>query len=142
MNWKCTDNVVLWVQVGRGLSKDEKALKLGLQHWLEAVCVLASLHVLCCFLILSQPRVAVYFTYSNAKVIHVVILLLQIDPKHRYGHNLNFYYAVWIKSSTREPFYYWSVSNMCLNLLLPFHFLGKGSLYMSHEIEQITRLSI
>lgn len=25
------------VQVGRGLCKDEKALKLGLQHWLEAV---------------------------------------------------------------------------------------------------------
>lgn len=27
-----------WVQVGRGLSKDENGLKLGLQHWLEAVC--------------------------------------------------------------------------------------------------------
>ncbi|KAG0616912.1 hypothetical protein M758_5G150900 [Ceratodon purpureus] len=53
-------------KVGRGLSKDEKALKLGLQHWLEA-----------------------------------------IDPKHRYGHNLGFYYEVWIKSQTHEPFYYW-----------------------------------
>lgn len=53
-------------KVGRGLSKDEKALKLGLQHWLEA-----------------------------------------IDPKHRYGHNLVFYYEVWIKSGTHEPFYYW-----------------------------------
>ena len=95
------------MQVGRGLSKDEKALKLGLQHWLEAVC--ASLHVLCCSLTLSQPRAAVYFTYSNVQVIHVVNFLLQIDPKHRYGHNLNFYYAVWIKSSTRQPFYYWSV---------------------------------
>jgi hypothetical protein len=27
------------MQVGRGLSKDAKALKLGLQHWLEAVSV-------------------------------------------------------------------------------------------------------
>lgn len=53
-------------KVGRGLSKDENGLKLGLQHWLEA-----------------------------------------IDPKHRYGHNLRFYYEVWIKSSTHEPFYYW-----------------------------------
>lgn len=53
-------------KVGRGLSHDEKGLKLGLQHWLEA-----------------------------------------IDPKHRYGHNLRFYYEVWIKSSTHEPFYYW-----------------------------------
>lgn len=52
--------------VGRGLSKDAKALKLGLQHWLEA-----------------------------------------IDPKHRYGHNLCFYFEVWLKSPTREPFYYW-----------------------------------
>jgi len=26
------------MQVGRGLSKDEKGLKLGPQHWLEAVC--------------------------------------------------------------------------------------------------------
>ncbi|KAH9554658.1 hypothetical protein CY35_08G075000 [Sphagnum magellanicum] len=52
--------------VGRGLSKDAKALKLGLQHWLEAV-----------------------------------------DPKHRYGHNLCFYFEVWLKSPTQEPFYYW-----------------------------------
>jgi hypothetical protein len=26
-----------WVQVGKGLSRDSKALKLALQHWLEAV---------------------------------------------------------------------------------------------------------
>lgn len=26
-----------WLQVGKGLSKDEKAQKLALQHWLEAV---------------------------------------------------------------------------------------------------------
>jgi hypothetical protein len=28
---------LLYLQVGKGLSKDEKAQKLALQHWLEAV---------------------------------------------------------------------------------------------------------
>ncbi|KAF5747744.1 hypothetical protein HS088_TW05G00471 [Tripterygium wilfordii] len=42
-------------KVGKGLSKDKKARKLALQHWLEA-----------------------------------------IDPRHRYGHNLQFYYAKWL----------------------------------------------
>ncbi|CAM6088848.1 unnamed protein product [Calypogeia fissa] len=53
-------------KVGKGLSKNEKARKLALQHWLEA-----------------------------------------IDPKHRYGHNLHFYYEVWSCSHTQEPFFYW-----------------------------------
>ncbi|XP_010908684.1 IQ domain-containing protein IQM1 [Elaeis guineensis] len=53
-------------KVGKGLSKDEKAQKLALQHWLEA-----------------------------------------IDPRHRYGHNLHFYYDVWSASESTEPFFYW-----------------------------------
>ncbi|MCO5551276.1 hypothetical protein L7F22_004775 [Adiantum nelumboides] len=53
-------------KVGKGLSKDENARKLAIQHWLEA-----------------------------------------IDPRHRYGHNLHFYYTVWEDSSTKEPFFYW-----------------------------------
>ncbi|XVF89071.1 hypothetical protein PTKIN_Ptkin19aG0101300 [Pterospermum kingtungense] len=53
-------------KVGKGLSKDEKAQKLALQHWLEA-----------------------------------------IDPRHRYGHNLHFYYDVWSASKSTEPFFYW-----------------------------------
>lgn len=53
-------------KVGKGLSKDENARKLAIQHWLEA-----------------------------------------IDPRHRYGHNLHFYYDVWEKSSTKEPFFHW-----------------------------------
>ncbi|KAL8170940.1 hypothetical protein V2J09_022744 [Rumex salicifolius] len=53
-------------KVGKGLSKNEKAQKLALQHWLEA-----------------------------------------IDPRHRYGHNLHFYYAKWLESHSREPFFYW-----------------------------------
>ncbi|VAH27675.1 unnamed protein product [Triticum turgidum subsp. durum] len=53
-------------KVGKGLSKDEKARKLALQHWLEA-----------------------------------------IDPRHRYGHNLHYYYDCWLRCESREPFFYW-----------------------------------
>ncbi|XP_051131337.1 IQ domain-containing protein IQM2-like [Andrographis paniculata] len=53
-------------KVGKGLSKNGKAQKLALQHWLEA-----------------------------------------IDPRHRYGHNLHFYYVKWLNSQSREPFFYW-----------------------------------
>nr|XP_018675112.1 PREDICTED: IQ domain-containing protein IQM3-like isoform X1 [Musa acuminata subsp. malaccensis] len=53
-------------KVGRGLSKNAKALKLAFQHWIEA-----------------------------------------IDPRHRYGHNLHFYYEEWCKSEAGEPFFYW-----------------------------------
>lgn len=53
-------------KVGKGLSKDEKAQKLALQHWLEA-----------------------------------------IDPRHRYGHNLHFYYDIWSESKSSQPFFYW-----------------------------------
>ncbi|XP_030547599.1 IQ domain-containing protein IQM2-like [Rhodamnia argentea] len=53
-------------KVGKGLSKNDKAQKLALQHWLEA-----------------------------------------IDPRHRYGHNLHFYYGKWLHSQSREPFFYW-----------------------------------
>ncbi|KAG8371757.1 hypothetical protein BUALT_Bualt13G0121500 [Buddleja alternifolia] len=53
-------------KVGKGLSKNGKAQKLALQHWLEA-----------------------------------------IDPRHRYGHNLHFYYMKWLNSQSKEPFFYW-----------------------------------
>ncbi|OMO94021.1 putative calmodulin binding protein, partial [Corchorus capsularis] len=53
-------------KVGKCLSKDEKARKLALQHWLEA-----------------------------------------IDPRHRYGHNLQFYYAKWLHCESKQPFFYW-----------------------------------
>ncbi|KAJ9558759.1 hypothetical protein OSB04_013373 [Centaurea solstitialis] len=53
-------------KVGKGLSKNCKAQKLALQHWLEA-----------------------------------------IDPRHRYGHNLHFYYLKWLHSQSKEPFFYW-----------------------------------
>ncbi|XP_037426198.1 IQ domain-containing protein IQM5-like [Triticum dicoccoides] len=53
-------------KVGKGLSKDEKAQKLALQHWLEA-----------------------------------------IDPRHRYGHNLHYYYKSWLHCDSQQPFFYW-----------------------------------
>lgn len=30
-----------------------------------------------------------------------------IDPHHRYGHNLHFYYDVWFKCQSSQPFFYW-----------------------------------
>ncbi|VAI21512.1 unnamed protein product [Triticum turgidum subsp. durum] len=53
-------------KVGKGLSKDDKAQKLALQHWLE-----------------------------------------EIDPRHRYGHNLHYYYDCWLHSESNQPFFYW-----------------------------------
>ncbi|KAE8800637.1 IQ domain-containing protein IQM2-like [Hordeum vulgare] len=61
--WQLADCAVL---VGKGLSKDDKAQKLALQHWLEA-----------------------------------------IDPHHRYGHNLHYYYDCWLHSESKQPFFYW-----------------------------------
>ncbi|KAK7859243.1 iq domain-containing protein iqm1 [Quercus suber] len=31
----------------------------------------------------------------------------KIDPRHRYGHNLHFYYDVWSDSKSTQPFFYW-----------------------------------
>ncbi|CAL0329860.1 unnamed protein product [Lupinus luteus] len=31
----------------------------------------------------------------------------KIDPRHRYGHNLHFYYDKWLQCQCREPFFYW-----------------------------------
>ncbi|KAG1330180.1 IQ domain-containing protein IQM1 [Cocos nucifera] len=31
----------------------------------------------------------------------------KIDPRHRYGHNLRFYYDVWFESESAQPFFYW-----------------------------------
>ncbi|KAJ4750600.1 hypothetical protein LUZ62_085005 [Rhynchospora pubera] len=53
-------------KVGKGLLSDEKARKLALQHWLEA-----------------------------------------IDPRHRYGHNLHYYYDCWLHCESKQPFFYW-----------------------------------
>lgn len=30
-----------------------------------------------------------------------------IDPRHRYGHNLHYYYDEWYKKETAQPFFYW-----------------------------------
>ncbi|PKA58263.1 hypothetical protein AXF42_Ash012986 [Apostasia shenzhenica] len=31
----------------------------------------------------------------------------KIDPRHRYGHNLQFYYENWLLSESKQPFFYW-----------------------------------
>ena len=83
-------------KVGKGLSKNEKARQLALQHWLEAVST-------------QKP-----FCYSNAYIVLVlydnlltIFLDLRIDPRHRYGHNLHMYYDLWFESESNQPFFYW-----------------------------------
>lgn len=44
---------------------------------------------------------------ENARKLAIQHWLEAIDPRHRYGHNLHFYYGVWETSSTKEPFFYW-----------------------------------
>ncbi|CAJ1941659.1 unnamed protein product [Sphenostylis stenocarpa] len=56
-------------KVGKGLSKDDKAQKLALQHWLEAV---------------------------DVNGVNSLLFGVQIDPRHRYGHNLHMYYDIWL----------------------------------------------
>ncbi|KAL2332263.1 hypothetical protein Fmac_019844 [Flemingia macrophylla] len=35
------------------------------------------------------------------------MMAAEIDPRHRYGHNLHFYYEVWFRSKSYQPFFYW-----------------------------------
>lgn len=44
----------------------------------------------------------------------VVFCLKQIDPRHRYGHNLQFYYERWLDAKCRQPFFYWQVSRILI----------------------------
>ncbi|KAF9593319.1 hypothetical protein IFM89_021488 [Coptis chinensis] len=31
----------------------------------------------------------------------------KIDPRHRYGHNLQYYYVTWLRCESQQPFFYW-----------------------------------
>ncbi|XP_072966560.1 IQ domain-containing protein IQM1-like isoform X1 [Typha angustifolia] len=109
-------------KVGKGLSKDEKAQKLALQHWLEAVsCLSSTLFYFLPMLIVRKltaqefimKRVAIacnQFMRQNSLIVVLFSSLcyaIQIDPRHRYGHNLHFYYDIWSDSKSTEPFFYW-----------------------------------
>ncbi|XP_044462598.1 IQ domain-containing protein IQM3-like isoform X2 [Mangifera indica] len=85
-------------KVGKGLAKDAKAQKLAFQHWIEAVRLY--------YTISSQSSAWIFYLYHfcNLYIMHMVV---QIDPRHRYGHNLNLYYEEWRKRDTVQPFFYW-----------------------------------
>ena len=86
--------VFFW-QVGKGLSKVGNAKKLALQHWLEAVSLMLKVNLWTKLLVLF---VACFQSCYSPK---------QIDPRHRYGHNLQFYYVKWLHCESRQPFFYW-----------------------------------
>nr|XP_043616409.1 IQ domain-containing protein IQM1-like [Erigeron canadensis] len=63
---------------------------------------------------------------KNAQKLAICHWLEAIDPRHRYGHNLQLYYNVWFTSQSTQPFFYWldigdgkeiSVENCPRNLL-------------------------
>lgn len=87
----------LHCQVGKGLSKDERARKLALQHWLEAVRPLFWLRSL--LIVLCATLTILFVDFAPYPK--------QIDPRHRYGHNLQFYYVKWIHCESKQPFFYW-----------------------------------
>ncbi|KAK4581853.1 hypothetical protein RGQ29_025138 [Quercus rubra] len=44
---------------------------------------------------------------GNAKKPALQHWLEAIDPGHRYGHNLQFYYVKWLHCESKQPFFYW-----------------------------------
>ncbi|KDO42141.1 hypothetical protein CISIN_1g0429201mg, partial [Citrus sinensis] len=44
---------------------------------------------------------------SKAQKLAIQHWIEVIDPRHRYGHNLNLYYEEWCKRDTEQPFFYW-----------------------------------
>ncbi|KAF6155217.1 hypothetical protein GIB67_019743 [Kingdonia uniflora] len=44
---------------------------------------------------------------DNAQKLAFQHWLEAIDPRHRYGHNLHFYYVTWLRCKSRQPFFYW-----------------------------------
>ena len=98
-------------KVGKGLLKDDNAQKLALQHWLEAV----SVHLGCFYMSANLNSLVLVSTRSFCSQVltfETEIWLFydeQIDPRHRYGHNLHYYYDCWLHSESKQPFFYWLV---------------------------------
>lgn len=97
-------SIVNCTQLGKGLCKDEKAQKLALRHWLEAVSsqLFKRKHLS------SQYQLNIFDKEQLAtKLLLFPSRVAQIDPRHRYGHNLHLYYEVWFASESTQPFFYW-----------------------------------
>ncbi|KAK3228466.1 hypothetical protein Dsin_000347 [Dipteronia sinensis] len=69
---------------------------------------------------------------ANAQKLAFQHWIEAIDPRHRYGHNLNLYYEEWCKEDTEHPFFYCSNSHF-----LPFlHAVCDESFLNKQEREQ------
>lgn len=69
----------------------------------------------------------------------------QIDPRHRYGHNLHYYYEEWRKTDAGQPFFYWWDNFACdytkrnnNNLLFPWKFLN----YLADRVKSLYGLAL
>ncbi|KAL0337269.1 UNVERIFIED_CONTAM: IQ domain-containing protein IQM4 [Sesamum calycinum] len=81
-------------KVGKGLSKDEKAQKLALQHWLEAVSWKS-------FEVNHSNKN--YCNLSNT----VSLSVLDISTHAIAMGTFHFYYDIWFKCESSQPFFYW-----------------------------------
>ncbi|OWM73396.1 hypothetical protein CDL15_Pgr026495 [Punica granatum] len=63
-----------------------------------------------CAVLVQQRWFPSSASVANAAIVDLAKFsadIQQIDPRHRYGHNLHFYYVKWLHSQSREPFFYW-----------------------------------
>lgn len=58
-------------------------------------------------LILYQMHIDLLIIHQSLLTEMFLMCAKQIDPRHRYGHNLHFYYDKWLQCQSREPFFYW-----------------------------------
>ena len=66
----------------------------------------------------------------------------QIDPRHRYGHNLHYYYDCWLRCESKEPFFYWSVSLSELNMICIFFYIFRQLLKSDFLLIALFRLDV
>nr|POE48213.1 iq domain-containing protein iqm6 [Quercus suber] len=60
------------------------------------------------FFDIGKPETAVSrWSRARTRAAKVGKGLCKIDPRHRYGHNLQFYYVKWLHCESRQPFFYW-----------------------------------
>jgi len=71
---------------------------------LISMLVSSCLRALCSFICFRCGPASTYFV---PLVFLPYFTELQVDARHRYGHNLHQYYLHWINCDTHEPFFYW-----------------------------------
>ncbi|CAJ1948464.1 unnamed protein product [Sphenostylis stenocarpa] len=56
---------------------------------------------------LKRSSISFFDIEKPKTVVERLHWLEAIDPRHRYGHNLQFYYVKWLRCDSCQPFFYW-----------------------------------